>query len=154
MVHNPILVGELNPYGGRPEHALFCHPPNSAGGRLQRLIFAIPRWKYLECPRFNLCVGEWSAPAARVEARALLTLAKGRTLVLLGKKVCDAFQVPFDPFQLDESPSGQKYVILPHPSGRNRMWEADGAIERAQELLRAEFPHLGIGDRLQVPPAP
>jgi hypothetical protein len=47
-----LLVGETNPYGGDPRYALYNEPSNSAGGRLQRLIFGIggrqwylPMWR-------------------------------------------------------------------------------------------------------------
>lgn len=57
----PVLVGELNPYGADHFFALYCEPPTSSGGRLQRRVMALPRRQYLSFPRYNLfeALREW-----------------------------------------------------------------------------------------------
>lgn len=147
MTAEPVLVGEMNPYGGDPFFALYCEPPNSAGGRLQRRVLGLPRWNYLEIKRRNLCTGKWSRPKARGAAAALTQLFPypGHKIVLLGSKVCDAFHVAYQPFSTAERGDIEYYVILPHPSGLNRLWNEPGAFERAQALMKIEFPHIFFG---------
>ena len=147
----PIFVGEVNPYGGNPDYALFPYPQGSAGHILKSRIVRIPGGYYCELGRVNLCEGRWSLKEARARAEELLLTRHlqhfgKRTvwgdesvpgvLVLLGVKVCSAFRVPFAPFDLRNG-----MVILPHPSGLNRMWSADN-YNRAHDLLRVQFPDL------------
>jgi len=151
MSRPPVLVGELNPYGGDPYFALYCEPPESSGGRLCRKILAIPRHVYLEFPRYNLCVGKWSAPKARAEAQRIRReQCVGHKLVLLGSKVCGAFGVPYVPCTVQEAldpGDGTTYVVLPHPSGLSRFWNEPGAFECARAAVQREFPHIKFGTR-------
>ena len=147
----PIFVGELNPYGGNPDYALFPYPQGSAGEILKSRIVRIPGGYYCELGRVNLCEGKWTLREARARAEELLLKRHlqpfgKRTvwgdesipgvLVLLGSKVCSAFGVPFAPFDLRNG-----MVILPHPSGVNRMWSVEN-YSRAHDLLRVQFPDL------------
>lgn len=61
---------------------------------------------------------------------------KHAILVLLGKKVCDAFRLPFEPFTTTSPFESLRYAILPHPSGRSMLWNIAGSIKRARDLLR------------------
>ena len=137
-----LLVGEANPYSARPEAALFPHPRNSAGARL---CFDVLGFKhaaeYLRAfDRCDLCGTVWRLPDARKRAAELA--AGDRPLVLLGAKVCQAFGVTFDPFSKTTLPwrergrRGLTAVILPHPSGRCRIWGQAGAAERARLLVQ------------------
>ena len=143
----PLLVGEDNPYGGDPRYALFCEPPNSAGGRLCRLVLGLTRREYVDrYDRVNLCSGKWDIREARVTAARLLE-ERREVLVLLGAKVSSAFGLAYEPFAVkrDHVPEGSSLfstrtvtlVQLPHPSGRCRAWNEPGAFERAREVLRA-----------------
>jgi hypothetical protein len=134
----PILVGELNPYGPDPGFALYPSPPGCAGDRLCRLM-GLDSDDYLDrFDRANLCDYRWSVRKARERAESLLDASEN--LVLLGSKVCDAFQIAFTPFRIVwRNPkimaSPRRLFVLPHPSGRNRMWNVPGAFERAQGIL-------------------
>ena len=90
-----VIVGELNPYGTDPHFAMYPLPANSAGGRMQRLVCRLPRSVYCDIPRYNLCTGKWSAPAARERANEILRLHANQEhddrIVLLGRKVVGAF---------------------------------------------------------------
>lgn len=89
-----VIVGESNPHGESPDHALYCWPVNSAGWRLQSKIMGVSRATYIGFHRHNLCVGQWSTPTAREEAQQLLKLYADQTdytLILLGRKVVEAF---------------------------------------------------------------
>ena len=130
----PLLVGETNPYGGADEFALYPTPPGCTGHRLCHLILQLDADEYLErYDRANLCVGKWSAPRAREEALRLSSKHQAGTIVLLGSKVCSGFGLPFRPF---ETTVGARFVVLPHPSGLNRMWGEPGAFDRARAVLR------------------
>ena len=130
----PLLVGETNPYGGADEFALYPSPPGCTGHRLCHLILQLDADEYLErYDRANLCVGKWSAPRAREEALRLSSKHQAGTIVLLGSKVCSGFGLPFRPF---ETTVGARFVVLPHPSGLNRMWGEPGAFDRARAVLR------------------
>ena len=159
-----ILVGEDNPYGDDPRFALYPHPDGSAGARFCRLVCGLPRADYIGLRRTNLCVGKWSAPAARKAADQLrLDVLPGHVLVLLGRKVAGAFGLagslafstareadrdvygPLDVQRLGAAGQVVRYVLLPHPSGRNTTWNEPGAFERARSLLRSAVPGVPWG---------
>lgn len=163
-----VIVGESNPHGESPDHALYCWPVNSAGWRLQSKIMGVSRATYIGFHRHNLCVGQWSTPTAREEAQQLLKLYADQTdytLILLGRKVVEAFfcgpgaldkqgaPKPFTRDFLRYSVLGghttvrerENLVILPHPSGRCSAWNEPGTYERARALLREACPSVTWG---------
>src|SRR4051812_45082997 len=72
LAHPPVLVGEDNPYGGRPANALLPEPVGSAGWRLCVKIFGMdPRQYMLAFVRYNLCVGRWNTAEAERRAHGL-----------------------------------------------------------------------------------
>lgn len=130
----PLLVGESNPYGSDPHFALYPRPKGSAGHRLCTTVLGLREADYLErFDRVNLCAGEWSMVEAIVKANNLCH----EVFVLLGRKVFQAFLPgPWETFTVQNHCSGT-FVILPHPSGLSRGWNAYGSFVRAQELLRS-----------------
>lgn len=133
----PLLVGELNPYGGDPSVALYPLPPHASGGRLQRIL-GLSTTQYLRLfDRANLCVGAWDLAEARASAGQILADPTRTHLVLLGAKVSRVFCGVFEPFTLRATPGrpGQLVATLPHPSGLSRAWNEPGAELRARELL-------------------
>lgn len=138
----PILVGESNPYGSSPNFALYPAPENSSGWRLCSLILKLNRRAYLRgYDRRNLCPGPWIMPRARAGAEEIRKDAAGRVVVLLGSKVAAAFGLAFAPFTAQTVGEGDRQfraILLPHPSGLNRMWQAPGAVDRARALLKIE----------------
>ncbi len=152
----PVLVGELNPYGSRPEFALYDSPEGSAGERMRRMVCGLRPHTYRALSRHNLCVGEWSGPVARASARHLSCSYEGRVLVLLGRKVASAFGLAREPafsihrppvFTLVGGPT-TVHVLLPHPSGLCREWHEPGAFARARGLLREACPWVPWGEAL------
>ena len=138
----PLLVGEANPYGGDPEYALYPYPEGASGDRLCRKVMGLSPREYLAMfDRVNLCPTRWSMKTARLRALEILASDRGapRAYVLLGSKVRAAFGVGHDPFthfrSLRELPGPQVFVVLPHPSGLSRAWNAPGAYDRAREVL-------------------
>lgn len=137
----PILVGESNPFGSDPYFALYPAPEGSAGWRLAQEIFRFQfRKTYLESfERMNLIQlppnANWSAPAAREAAARLEPLWVGRRVVLLGTRVCAAFGFPNVPPFTSKRRYEVDYFFLPHPSGRNRIWNDPASIEKARAML-------------------
>lgn len=135
-----MLVGELNPYGGGPEFALYPAPDGCSGHRLCCLVLGMRRTDYLRVfHRINLCDGKWSLPAARRKAAIFRT--HPAPMILLGAKVARAFE--FDPFEPFTVADGGNTLVLPHPSGLCRLWNESGAFERAQMLVRQVPPDIG-----------
>ena len=129
----PVIVGELNPFGGDEYYALFPEPRGCTGDRLCRLILGMTQDDYLAAfARTNLCSGKWSIKEARIKAKHLW--ANPGRFILLGAKVCKAWEAPFVPFEVAD---GDTRLTLPHPSGLNRFWQTPGAIQRARDAVKA-----------------
>lgn len=141
VVSVPLIVGEDNPYGSDPRAALYPHPERSAGHRLATLVMGLSRRDYLDrFDRVNLCSGRWSMREAR-DTAARIRAERRAVLVLLGAKVCAAFGVEFQPFTCSAPASLDvpqwRFVVLPHPSGRCRLWNDPLSIARARASLIA-----------------
>ena len=83
--------------------------------------------------------GKWSVYAARMSTGLL----KHRRRILLGKRVADAHHVPFVPFKTftpyeintDGMPKVLIVLVLPHPSGRNLIWNDPRMKTRARQAV-------------------
>lgn len=158
MTGGVLLVGEANPYGGRPEYALWDEPDEASGNRL-RLILGLQRETYRALHRTNLCPVVWSLKHARAKAAMLVQEEPSRPwdlIVMLGRKVATAFagtycgKVPIAPFaeRSFQEMSGRSLTIvaLPHPSGRCLEWNRAGATDRARALLAVHAPGVPWGE--------
>jgi len=137
-----LFVGESNPYGIDQRFALYHLPRHASGNRLREHL-GLTDVQYARIDKVNLCKGDWSLLAARVEAKRLLGLGQYEVFVLLGRKVRAAFEgpAPFSAwYRLNEI--GWDLIGLPHPSGLNRQWNEPGARERARSLVFGLLPHL------------
>jgi hypothetical protein len=135
----PLLVGENNPYSSDPDDALVPYPVGCAGWRLCVKILGMNEDHYLAAfDRTNLLSADrWSAPAARDAARRLLD-ARRAPIIALGSKVAGAFGLEFRPFDHDHglAAAGAPTVyMLPHPSGRCRLWLEPDAVLKARRLV-------------------
>lgn len=136
MDKKPLIVGELNPYGGELRHALFPYPANSTGHRLCVKVMGLTMREYLKSfDRVNLCYGKWSKFEAASVASNIKWSDDREDVILLGSKVCDAFGFPYAPFSTMLS-KGKTFAILPHPSGLCRTWNEPGSYAKARRLLR------------------
>jgi hypothetical protein len=139
-----IVVGELNPYGADPRYSLWPEPRRAAGNRL-RLIFGLTDLQYTRMlDRINLCAGVWRLKAARAAAWDIQVLNPRAVIVLLGAKVRSAFDFRGDLFTTVRA-GEQVMVGLPHPSGRCRLWNEEGAVTRARVVLREAAPWVPWG---------
>lgn len=162
-----LLVGEDNPQSSNPSDALYPYPVHCAGWNFAENIANVGTGHQLATWRTNLCAGRWAAKEARARARALVVTegVPWRVIVMLGRKVADAFRyanpttsIPtiekFEPFtvtriihRVNPSPAPTKadldwiaLVSLPHPSGRCRDWNNPANVHRARALLASVAP--------------
>ena len=140
----PLLVGESNPYGSGAAFALFPRPERSAGGRLCRVVLGMREVDYLA--RFDRCnllgplpAGKWDRELARAAARDVLIERPNRRLILLGARVAAAFGMEFRPFEV-EPRRGWAALMLPHPSGRCRIWNDPMAVVQARNAVERFAP--------------
>lgn len=139
-VDRPLLIGETNPYGSIAYYALFPKPKGSAGYNLCHKVLGLTDRDYLyKFTRINLCDDGWDLGRAKDHVLKIRAERQG-PYILLGAKVCLAFGMPFSPFTVQTSlfATGVNVdmYILPHPSGRSRLWNDPGSIKKARELLK------------------
>jgi hypothetical protein len=146
-----LLVGEDNPQSVDPKHALYCYPSGCAGNRLQEDILQMAASGYLALWRTNLCTPAWSLVAARKRASELLdTAAPWELVVMLGRKVTSVFDKvcgelePTPPFS-HHSWGRFTLVHIPHPSGRNLVWNSEANRSRARGIVSLLAPELTFG---------
>ena len=90
---------------------------------------------------FNHPVDGWDARAARTSAdRLLLELfegANGRPVLLLGARVAAACSAAhWENYEWQPLGDLWRVARVPHPSGRNRLWNSLEERERAREFLK------------------
>lgn len=145
----PVLIGMNNPLNSDPKYALFPHPPGCTGHRIFKMLESrrpgVLRGQYLDTfERINLVDGKvWIGRDAKgrrvLQARAnsLVAALQGRTVVLLGNEVRDAFGVP--PLLVHpQEIRGVTWRQLPHPSGRCH-WYNDPKNREVAALLFEEL---------------
>lgn len=149
----PLLIGQAPGPNTDPELPLFPVPRTSAGGRLQQMM-GITRGEYLtRFERINLLYGfpgkdgsgedKFPARMARAAAQTVKPLLAGRTVVLVGRNVAEAFQLEADFFEWVDWPVRRRFyretglsraVVIPHPSGRNHWYNDPLNRELAREF--------------------
>lgn len=148
-----LFLGEDNPLSDAAEHALYPWPEGCSGHRLMKIL-GLPEDQYLSLHRANLCSREsFSMKEARRRAEFLCTdpSAPWRVVVLLGRKVADAFAYERDFFTHGIEPKTATWttpvtlVSLPHPSGRVLLWNKPEMRQRAREILRELAPAIAWG---------
>ena len=147
VVPRVLLVGELNPYGSRPELALFHLPRGASGDRLRALmgLSDVDYHRYLS--RANLCEGKWELSRARGRAAVLAATRSEEVFVLLGSRVQLAFEGPLN-FSVTSVAGGRGKIVmvsLPHPSGRNLMWNDPETRARVPRILAQFAPWVPWG---------
>lgn len=157
-----LLVGEAPGVATDPAMPLFPHPPASAGGRLLRWSGADPADWLGKLVRVNMCDGRWSerrATAGRARALAFLldrnNFHDGRPLrvLLIGARVARAWachgqfgyvteHYGHDPRQVDRPGETIHVAWIPHPSGRNTIYN-----DRRNQLRARDAVLWAMGDR-------
>lgn len=142
---SPLLIGQAPGPNTDPELPLYPIPRTSAGGRLRELT-GLTRGEYLRyfdrinlLPYFPGRVGHddsFPMTPAKLAARVIRPLLTGRIVILVGRKVADAFKIdlPFHewaelrtqrPNILTRCRGTARFAIVPHPSGRNHWYNRD-----------------------------
>lgn len=127
----PLLLGEANPYGGSPRRALWPYPKNAAGNRLREILGLTTEDYLAKFDRRNLCPRSWNLEEAKRVAGEIES-SRDFPIVLLGARVCRAFNLGFNPF----TKCLMEVYILPHPSGLCRIWNDPTSHQRARDLLK------------------
>lgn len=141
-----LFVGEDNPVSADPHYSLWPAPDRCAGERLCNVILRMDEDDYLACGRTNLCHdGPWDLKKARARAETLLRSKAWGTYVVLGAKVAKIVGkhvgIELQPFKGYETHAG--YVVyLPHPSGRNLVYNQQVFRDKARDLIRCLHPDL------------
>ena len=147
MSQRSVIVGMNNPISMRPEHALYPHPAGCAGWRLWKMLneeSGASKHEYLDAfERVNVLTGKWIKAEAHRSAVELQRAYTGRTILLLGRDVQQAFDAPKDLSPLDCYRHHASLVprftttfyLVPHPSGRNTWYNAEGNRRMVAALL-------------------
>jgi hypothetical protein len=128
----PLLVGELNPYGADPRMALYPLPEGASGDRLRGILGLTCGEYLLQFDRVNLCTGKWSMKQACEVVRRIREERSRESIILLGRRVATAFGVGDRNFF---EVVGTLF-LLPHPSGRCRVWNDGRNVLRAQAVVK------------------
>lgn len=157
-----LIVGEqpAESGAGSGHFAMYPMPPISAGRRLCELTGLEPEAYLSAFSRTNLMLSyqqHWRVAAARERAREILLdePLRGRTLLLVGRRVRDAFAAVVDERAEDArlqdscrlyvglrfTPDAERSLTfdaawVPHTSGRNRWWNDEANRARGQKFLR------------------
>lgn len=138
-----VLLGMNNPLSTQTRYALYPHPPNCAGWRLWKMLSercgASQEDYYDGFERRNLINSlDWRRSEARPAAEKLVGKLEGRTVILLGAAVRDAFRLP--PVLVKPVVDrGVTFRQLPHPSGRCRWYNDPKHRKLAGLLLEEEY---------------
>lgn len=150
------VVGEAP---GRTGSVLSAYVPGSAAARLCTMADVEPSEfvKLARCNLFDVTPKMWTreeAKDAAVDASAWLVARGVDRLVLLGRRVTRAFADASrsstlysgswgSPQALELQPAGYAVLVrvIPHPSGRNRQYNADWARNVARVAVRWVLGH-------------
>lgn len=137
-----LLVGENPGMKTHPDLPLFPWPASSSAGRLLEMSRMTPGQYLGSLYRRNLCDtrGDFHRDDAAERAREILTalfdLPKTLRVVLCGYKVARAFSLPEQFWTRFRLESRHHCVVIPHPSGLNRVYNTWSARESTREWLR------------------
>ena len=82
-------------------------------------------------------IGSWNRLEARAVVRAIRPDAEDYDLIVLfGRRVCNAFIVPFEICNPHSQGKGI-YLPMPHPSGLNRMWNDPKVVEKVRRTWKS-----------------
>lgn len=155
----PILIGQAPGPNTDPSLPLYPHPSTSAGGRLAQFM-GLGAEDYIDAfERLNL-VQEYPGRRkhddkfplyqARLRAGELRPLMRGRTVILMGRKVASAWGEPVAQAEFFEwvrcGTFGTMLAVVPHPSGRNHWYNSSENRQQARIFwMTVIAPLLGQG---------
>lgn len=137
-----LIVGENPGERTHPDLPLFPWPESSSAGRLMKMSELTPAEYLGHLYRRNLCDtrGQYRRIDANYRARELLTalfdMPREFKVILCGSKVATAFNVDVGFWQPVRLTSRQLAVVIPHPSGLNRVYNTSSARRMTREWMR------------------
>jgi hypothetical protein len=128
-----------NPISLDPQYALYPLPAGCAGHRLYEMLREVLPSATMSgyarrFERINLVSGPWDARAAKIRAEELRPTLVDRHVVLLGLQVAKAFEIDTR-CSISNEDDDAIFYLLPHPSGRNLLYNDPGRRRAAGELL-------------------
>lgn len=153
----PVIIGMNNPLSLAPQHALYPHPSRSTGHQLWRMLNMlrpeVTKRDYIRAfERHNLCQGPWRLATARQVASDMLPELQGRTVLLLGERVRQAFRLPpqlVHPIRWH----GVEFRQVPHPSGRNLWYNHPTHLLIVGALLEDMYDRFERAEHRAIPVA-
>lgn len=146
----PILIGERQINGHdvghwpsivhhRPYHGLTRDGAFRFGPGRRRMLECGARWHRSANLLWCSTPGDWDAKEAERWATRLRSdpgFRDHKIAYLAGRRVAAAFGFQSMEMYTWRDVGGQRFVLLPHPSGRNRIWNDPQTIESAREGIR------------------
>jgi len=137
MKKKPLLIGEAPGRNGDPHNPLDSLRLSS--------LFGLSRQNYMAVTARTNLFKSWPGsdgegdffPIATARFQAEAMDISGRDVILLGKRVAEAFQVRTEYFELHRAKEIRSNIwVIPHHSGRNRWWNSEVNRKRAQDFCR------------------
>lgn len=171
-MQRPLLIGQAPGPNTDPEYPLYPVPRTSAGGRLCELM-GLTRAEYITTfDRVNLLPyfpgkdraneDKFPMSPARLAARVLRPMLRGRRVILVGRQVAQAFQLGADWHEWVDFRVGPRHAalgcdglaqvaVVPHPSGRNHWYNNELNRARARRFWNALLEKSATIDRNVLP---
>lgn len=148
--HNPILIGERQINGHdvgcwpslmhhRPYHGLTRDGAFRFGPGRSRLLDCGVRWNRSANLLWCSTIGQWDAREAERWATKLRSDRDFRqhdVVYMAGRRVAAAFGLSDLEMFTWRDVGGQRFVLLPHPSGRSRIWNSRQTLESVRVGVR------------------
>lgn len=144
-INRPLLIGQAPGPNTDPREPLPPLPRSGAGGRLAELA-GLSAQDYLRLfDRTNLLHtfpgrwkrdDKWPRRDAEIAAAAMKPLLGGRSVILVGRNVAEAFGYPAQHLDFHQWFSdgswGFEVAVVPHTSGRNHWYRKPGHEDQAR----------------------
>lgn len=144
-----LLIGQAPGPNTDPTLPLYPTSRASTGGRLLELM-GIDREEYVhhfdrvnllnKFPGRNKRDDKFPMAHAKIAASAVKPLLHGRSVVMIGRNVAEAFQLEVDFHEWMELPLNEgglcQVAVVPHPSGRNHWYNVEANRKVARKFWR------------------
>lgn len=158
-----VLLGMNNPQSANPRYALYPHPSGCAGHRLMVMLVAAAERAGVDSlspadykegfEKMNLLDSvEWSVASARKRVHEVVDHLRGRRVIMCGATVPKIVGVHCDQWCTWDTAYSSidrelfEFCVIPHPSGRCRVYNTPEMREEVGDLLLAEY-RRGLPER-------
>jgi hypothetical protein len=151
-----VIIGMNNAKSDDPADAMEPYTCNGAGERLWQMVhLACGCTKEEYAYRFEMMnvldQREWNANSAAIAAGLIRFRLSGRQCFVLGKDAWEAlgFSSKSAWFATERSYTGARYTLLPHPSGKNLMYNDAKIVARTGRLLAQAGGWISVEARVR-----